>query len=94
MLATSVTLGFGGSGGIFAPSLFMGAMFGGMVLVQTLFGFPATTDGYGKAALTFFPLPADAAWHGLAFYFQFIVQDPNSPQGHDLTEGLWVVVGH
>ena len=31
MLATSLTLGSGGSGGIFAPSLFMGAMTGGVV---------------------------------------------------------------
>ena len=30
ILATSVTLGSGGSGGIFAPSLFMGAMLGGL----------------------------------------------------------------
>lgn len=30
ILATSFTLGSGGSGGIFAPSLFMGAMFGGV----------------------------------------------------------------
>jgi CIC family chloride channel protein len=28
--ATSITLGSGGSGGVFAPSLFMGAMFGGL----------------------------------------------------------------
>ncbi len=30
ILATSITLGSGGSGGIFAPSLFLGAMFGGI----------------------------------------------------------------
>jgi CIC family chloride channel protein len=30
ILATSFTLGSGGSGGVFAPSLFMGAMFGGV----------------------------------------------------------------
>lgn len=30
IMATSLTLGSGGSGGIFAPSLFMGAMFGGI----------------------------------------------------------------
>lgn len=30
IIATSVTLGSGGSGGVFAPSLFMGAMFGGV----------------------------------------------------------------
>ena len=28
MVATSLTLGSGGSGGVFAPGLFMGAMFG------------------------------------------------------------------
>ena len=33
MLATSLTIGIGGSGGVFAPSLFMGAMLG------TAFGF-------------------------------------------------------
>ncbi len=30
IVATSITLGSGGSGGVFAPSLFMGAMFGGV----------------------------------------------------------------
>jgi CIC family chloride channel protein len=30
IVATSITLGSGGSGGVFAPSLFMGAMFGGL----------------------------------------------------------------
>ncbi len=30
ILATSLTLGAGGSGGVFAPSLFIGAMFGGV----------------------------------------------------------------
>ncbi len=29
VIATSITIGSGGSGGVFAPSLFMGAMFGG-----------------------------------------------------------------
>ena len=39
ILATSITIGSGGSGGIFAPSLFMGAMGGGAfgVLVHSLF---------------------------------------------------------
>jgi len=40
ILATSFTLGSGGSGGIFAPSLFMGAMVGGL---------------FGKAAGVFLP---------------------------------------
>lgn len=39
MLATSITLAAGGSGGIFAPSLFIGAVFGGLfgTLMQALF---------------------------------------------------------
>lgn len=40
ILATSFTLGSGGSGGIFAPSLFMGAMLGG---------------AFGEVAQSFFP---------------------------------------
>ncbi len=39
ILATSLTLGMGGSGGIFAPSLFMGAMYGGVFgyMIQAVF---------------------------------------------------------
>jgi CIC family chloride channel protein len=39
MLATSVTLSAGGSGGVFAPSLFLGAVFGGLfgTLMHALF---------------------------------------------------------
>jgi len=39
MLATSITLSAGGSGGIFAPSLFLGAVFGGLfgTLMHSLF---------------------------------------------------------
>jgi CIC family chloride channel protein len=40
ILATSVTLGSGGSGGVFAPSLFMGAVLGGL---------------FGNVAQAFFP---------------------------------------
>ncbi|MBN2490071.1 MAG: chloride channel protein [Planctomycetes bacterium] len=52
ILATSLTLGFGGSGGIFAPSLFMGATFGGAIgfLVQALFP-QAGFSGPGAYAL-------------------------------------------
>jgi CIC family chloride channel protein len=47
VVATSVTLGSGGSGGIFAPSLFIGAMLG--TAVGSLFGdfFPAITAPAG-----------------------------------------------
>ncbi len=51
IIATSITLGSGGSGGIFAPSLFMGAMVGYFFgyLVHTVF--PETTATPGAYAL-------------------------------------------
>ncbi|MGB2698283.1 MAG: chloride channel protein [Candidatus Zixiibacteriota bacterium] len=47
IVATSLTLGSGGSGGIFAPSLFIGAMLGGLFgnLVHTLFPQVAAAPG-------------------------------------------------
>ncbi len=51
VLATSVTIGIGGSGGVFAPSLFMGAMLGaayGAVLHQLL---PNSAGAVGAYAL-------------------------------------------
>jgi CIC family chloride channel protein len=51
ILATSVTIGSGGSGGIFAPSLFVGAMLGGAfgTVVNRLF--PDVTASTGAYAL-------------------------------------------
>lgn len=51
ILATSITLGSGGSGGVFAPSLFIGAMLGGAFgsLVHSIF--PAITATKGAYAL-------------------------------------------
>jgi CIC family chloride channel protein len=51
LLATSITLGSGGSGGIFAPSLFLGAVTGGAfgMLVNSLF--PSMTAHSGAYAL-------------------------------------------
>jgi CIC family chloride channel protein len=51
LLATSITVGSGGSGGVFAPSLFLGAMTGGWLgsFVHALF--PASTAGPGAYAL-------------------------------------------
>jgi CIC family chloride channel protein len=56
MVATSVTLGSGGSGGIFAPSLFMGAMLGGAfgIIVYRLFptiAVPSEAEASGAYAL-------------------------------------------
>ena len=51
MLATSITLGAGGSGGVFAPALFIGAMTGGSF--GTVIGglFPTVTASPGAYAL-------------------------------------------
>jgi CIC family chloride channel protein len=51
IVAVSLTIGSGGSGGIFAPSLFIGAMLGGAVgtVVHTVW--PASTAGAGAYAL-------------------------------------------
>ncbi len=51
ILATSLTLGSGGSGGIFAPSLFIGAMTGGFVGSIAHQAFPNTTAVPGAYAL-------------------------------------------
>ena len=51
LLATSITLGSGGSGGIFAPALFLGAVAGGLFgqLAHSLF--PAVTASSGAYAM-------------------------------------------
>lgn len=51
ILASSLTLGSGSSGGIFAPSLFMGAMTGGFFGSITHQLFPTITAGAGAYAL-------------------------------------------
>lgn len=63
LIATSVTIGSGGSGGIFAPSLFLGANLGGFVgtIVHTLF--PAHTAASGAYALVGMGAVAAGAMH-------------------------------
>jgi chloride channel protein, CIC family len=51
ILATSITIGSGGSGGIFAPSLFMGAMAGGAFGFAVNAVFPEYTAASGAYAL-------------------------------------------
>lgn len=51
LLATSLTLGSGGSGGIFAPSLFLGAMTGGFLGSYIHAWFPDATASSGAYAL-------------------------------------------
>jgi len=51
IIATSLTLGSGGSGGIFAPSLFIGAMLGGGLGSVAHFLFPSYVASSGAYAL-------------------------------------------
>lgn len=63
ILATSITIGSGGSGGVFAPSLFLGAMAGGVVgnLVEQYF--PGATATSGAYALVTMGAVVAAATH-------------------------------
>ncbi|MFQ6676660.1 MAG: chloride channel protein, partial [Fidelibacterota bacterium] len=63
LVATSMTLGSGGSGGIFAPSLFIGAMLGSAMgdLLHTLF--PHVTASSGAYALVGMAAVVAAATH-------------------------------
>ncbi|HEY1486251.1 MAG TPA: chloride channel protein, partial [Micromonosporaceae bacterium] len=50
MIATSLTIGIGGSGGVFAPSLFIGAMLGsayGQILHHVMPGLAGSAGAYG-----------------------------------------------
>jgi chloride channel protein, CIC family len=53
IIATSFTLGSGGSGGIFAPSLFIGAMAGGLygIVLQQIFGYTASPAVYALVGM-------------------------------------------
>ncbi len=64
ILATSISLGSGGSGGIFAPSLFMGAMLGVFFGHVVNIFFPTWTSGPGAYALVAMGGVVGAATHG------------------------------
>jgi CIC family chloride channel protein len=51
VLATSITIGSGGSGGIFAPSLFLGAMAGGFFGIMVHHIFPQVTASPGAYSI-------------------------------------------
>lgn len=51
VIATSITIGSGGSGGVFAPSLFIGAMVGGAFGILVNHYSPFETASYGAYAL-------------------------------------------
>lgn len=51
IIANSLTLGSGGSGGVFSPSLFIGGMLGGMFGIIVHSAYPGLTATYGAYAL-------------------------------------------
>jgi len=61
--ATSITIGSGGSGGIFAPSLFLGAMTGGFIGTFVHQWFPDATASSGAYALVTMGAVVAAATH-------------------------------
>jgi CIC family chloride channel protein len=64
ILATSITIGSGGSGGVFAPSLFLGAMAGGFfgMVAHTLF--PTVTASPGAYSIVGMGAVVAATTHG------------------------------
>jgi chloride channel protein, CIC family len=51
LVATSITIGSGGSGGVFAPAIYLGAMAGGLLGTLVHAWFPASTASSGAYAL-------------------------------------------
>jgi CIC family chloride channel protein len=64
IIAVSITIGSGGSGGIFAPSLFIGAMTGGAVGTVVHAAWPESTAGPGAYALVGMGAVVGATTHG------------------------------
>ena len=64
ILATSITIGSGGSGGIFAPSLFMGAMAGGFFGTAAHAVFPGVTASPGAYSIVGMGAVVSGTTHG------------------------------
>ncbi|MBW2030954.1 MAG: chloride channel protein [Deltaproteobacteria bacterium] len=64
ILATSVTIGSGGSGGIFAPSLFIGSMVGGLYGAIVHSVFPGVTASSGAYSIVGMGGVVSATTHG------------------------------
>jgi hypothetical protein len=69
-------------------------LLGGSLLAAPALVFPAGTDPLGMADLVFGPVPADLLLCGAGIFLQYLVADPDSPQGADLSRGLRVRIGH
>lgn len=74
MLATSITLAAGGSGGIFAPSLFLGAVFGGSVGYVIEYLFPGVVGSPGAYAVVGMSAMVAATTHAPITAFMVIFE--------------------
>ncbi len=74
MLATSITLSAGGSGGIFAPSLFLGAVFGGLVGYIIEYLFPGVVGSPGAYAVVGMSAMVAATTHAPITAFMVIFE--------------------
>ncbi len=74
MLATSITLSAGGSGGIFAPSLFLGAVFGGLLGYFTEYLFPGVLGSPGAYAVVGMSAMVAATTHAPITAFMVIFE--------------------
>jgi CIC family chloride channel protein len=74
IIATTITLAGGGSGGVFAPSLFIGAMLGGIFGHTVHSFFPEITANYGPYALVgmaaFFSSTGRATFTAIVILFE------------------------
>ncbi len=82
ILATSITIGSGGSGGIFAPSLFIGAMLGGAFGSGMHALFPSITANPGAYAIVGMGAVVAGATHAPIQAFLIIFE---------LTQDYWIV---
>ena len=67
---------------------------GGSLLVDFSAVLPLASDSLGQASFPVGVIPDNPAICDLSVYFQYVVADPDSPFGYDLSRGLEVVVGH
>jgi CIC family chloride channel protein len=74
MLATSITLSAGGSGGVFAPSLFLGAVFGGLVGYMMEYFFPGVIGSSGAYAVVGMSAMVAATTHAPITAFMVIFE--------------------
>ena len=82
ILATSVTIGSGGSGGIFAPSLFMGAMLGGAFGCAAHALFPSVAANPGAYAIVGMGAVVAGTTHAPIQAFLIIFE---------LTQNYWII---